>query len=116
MVRILVIWVIQTLALIILALLLDGLDVDRIGTAMLAVAVIGLINAVFWPLLSKILLPLVVLTVGLLSWVINGSVIWLAGQFINGFEVAGVPSANATFVGYDEVAHHSRIDLSNPPG
>ena len=49
LIRILIIWVIQTLALIILALLLDGLDVDRIGTAMLAVAVIGLINASFGP-------------------------------------------------------------------
>ena len=83
---------------------------------MLAVAMIGLINAIFWPLLSKILLPLVVLTVGLLSWVINGAVIWLAGQFINGFYVAGVPSAYATFVGDDEVTHHSGIDLFHPPG
>ena len=99
LIRILVIWVIQTLALIILALLLDGLDVDRIGTAMLAVAVIGLINAIFWPLLSKILLPLVVLTVGLLSWVINGAVIWLAGQFINGFEVADLGTAMLTALG-----------------
>jgi len=47
LVRILIIWVIQTLALIILAFLLDGLDADRLGTAMLAVVVIGLINAVF---------------------------------------------------------------------
>ena len=47
LVRILVIWVIQTPALIILAFLLDDLDVDRLGNAMLAVVVIGLINAVF---------------------------------------------------------------------
>ncbi len=99
LIRILVIWVIQTLALIILALLLDGLDVDRIGTAMLAVAVIGLINAIFWPLLSYILLPFVVLTMGILSWVINGAVIWLAGQFITGFEVADLGTAMLTALG-----------------
>ena len=98
-IRILVTWAIQSLALVVLALLLDGLDVDRIGTAILAVAVIGLINAIFWPLLSKILLPLVVLTVGLLSWVVNGAVIWLAGQFINGFEVADLGTAMLTALG-----------------
>lgn len=99
LVRILVIWVIQTLALIILAQLLNGLDIDRIGTAVLAVAVIGLINAVLWPLLSYILLPFVVLTMGILSWVINGAVIWLAGQFINGFEVADIGTAMLTALG-----------------
>jgi uncharacterized membrane protein YvlD (DUF360 family) len=99
LVRILVIWIIQTLALIIMTLLLDGLDVDRIGTALLAVAVIGLINAMLWPLLSYILLPLVVLTMGILSWVINGAVIWLAGQFISGFEVADLGTAMLTALG-----------------
>lgn len=99
LIRILVIWIIQTLALIILALLLDGLDVDRIGTALLAVAVIGLINALLWPLLSYLLLPLVVLTMGILSWVINGAVIWLAGQVINGFEVADLGTAMLTALG-----------------
>ena len=39
------------------------------------------------------------LTVGLLSWVINGAVIWLAGQFINGFEVADLGTAMLTALG-----------------
>lgn len=99
LIRILVIWLIQTLALVILAFLLKGLDVDRLGTAMLAVALIGFINAIFWPLLSYILLPFVVLTMGILSWVINGVVIWLAGQFINGFEVADLGTAMLTALG-----------------
>jgi putative membrane protein len=98
-IRIVIIWVVQTLALIILTFLLAGLAVDRVGTAMLAVAAIGLINAIFWPLLSKILLPFVVLTLGILSWVINGAVIWLAGQFINGFEVADIGTAMLTALG-----------------
>lgn len=45
------------------------------------------------------MLPLVVLTVGLLSWVVNGAVIWLAGQFINGFEVADLGTAMLTVLG-----------------
>ena len=36
---------------------------------------------------------------GILSWVINGAVIWLAGQFINGFEVADLGTAMLTALG-----------------
>ena len=99
LIRILIIWIIQTLALILLSFLLDGLSVDRIGTAMLAVLVIGLLNAVLWPLLSYVLLPFVVLTLGILSWVINGVIIWLAGQFIDGFTVANLGTAMLTALG-----------------
>ena len=99
LIRILIIWIVQTIALILLTLLLDGLDVDRIGTAMLAVAVIGLLNAFLWPLLSYILLPFVVFTMGILAWIINGAIIWLAGQFINGFEVANLGTAMLTALG-----------------
>ena len=98
-IRILIIWVIQTLALIVLTFLLAGLDVDRVGTAILAVFVISLVNAVLWPLLSYVLLPFVVLTMGILAWVINGVIIWLAGQFINGFEVADLGTAMLTALG-----------------
>jgi len=40
-----------------------------------------------------------VFTVGLLSWFINGAVIWLAGQFIIGFEVADLGTAMLTALG-----------------
>jgi uncharacterized membrane protein YvlD (DUF360 family) len=98
-VRTLVIWVIQTLALITLTLLLDGLTVDRVGTALLAVAVISLLNALLWPLLSSLLLPLTVITLGLFSFVLNGFIIWLAGQFVDGFYVSSIWTAILTTLG-----------------
>ena len=92
-IRILVISVIQALTLLILTLFLDGLKVDRIGTALLAVFAITLLNAVIWPLLSYVLLPFVVITFGILAFVLNGVFVWLAGQFINGFQVADFATA-----------------------
>jgi uncharacterized membrane protein YvlD (DUF360 family) len=97
-IRVLVIWVIQALTLLILTLFLDGLMVDRIGTALAAVFVITLLNAVIWPLLSYILLPFVVVTFGLLAFVLNAIFVWLAGQFVDGFQVADFATAAWTSV------------------
>ena len=41
-IRILIIWGIQTVALIIMSLILSGLAIDTVGTAVIAAAVIGL--------------------------------------------------------------------------
>lgn len=92
-IRILIIWATQALTLLVLTLFLDGLKVERIGAAILAVVVITLLNAVIWPLLSYILLPFVVFTFGILSFVLNGIFVWLAGQFIAGFQVADFSTA-----------------------
>jgi uncharacterized membrane protein YvlD (DUF360 family) len=86
-VRILVIWIISAIGLLIMAWLLDGLRISRGVTALAAAAVIGLLNALLWPFLSRVLLPFAVFTGGLLFLVLNGLIIWLAGQLVNGFEV-----------------------------
>jgi len=86
-IRILIIWVIQALALLFLTWLLSGLQINSIWTAFAGAAVIGLLNALLWPLLSYILLPFAVLTLGLLTLVLKGVVIWLAGQLVDGFSV-----------------------------
>jgi len=86
-IRILVIWVIQALALIILTWLLGGMYVDSLWIAFAAAAVIGLLNAFLWPLLSYVLLPFAVLTLGLLALVLNGAIIYLTAWIVDGFHV-----------------------------
>ncbi|HBY07277.1 MAG TPA: hypothetical protein DEH22_05635 [Chloroflexi bacterium] len=49
-------------------------------------------------MLSYILLPFVVITFGILSFVLNGVFVWLAGQFINGFYVVDFATAAWTSV------------------
>ena len=92
-VRIILIWAIETLALILMSFILDGLQIDTLGTAIVAAAVIGLLNALLWPLLSYIILPFAVITLGIGALILNGVIIWLAGQIVPGFTVASVGTA-----------------------
>jgi putative membrane protein len=98
-VRILIIGIFEVIGLVLMAILLNGLTIDRLGLAIVAVALIGLLNALLWPILSRILLPFAVFTGGLLFLVLNGVMIWLASQFIDGFEVNSLWTASITALG-----------------
>ena len=98
-VRILIIGIFEVIGLILMAILLNGLMINRVGTAILAVALIGLLNALLWPILSRILLPFAVFTGGLLFLVLNGVIIWLASQFIDGFSVDSIWTAMIASLG-----------------
>jgi uncharacterized membrane protein YvlD (DUF360 family) len=87
-VRILIIWAIQTIALLIMAWLLRGVSVDNVSTAIVAAAVIGLLNALLWPLLSYVLVPFAVLTLGIAALLLNGFMVWVAAQLVPGFQVS----------------------------
>jgi hypothetical protein len=54
-IRILIIGTFEVIGLILMAILLDGLFIERLGIAIAAVATIGLLNALLWPILSRIL-------------------------------------------------------------
>jgi uncharacterized membrane protein YvlD (DUF360 family) len=92
-VRVVVIWAIQTVGLAIMAWLLPGVSVDTLVTAIVAAAVIGLVNALLWPILSYVILPFAVLTLGLLSLVLNAVLLMLASALVEGFQVNNLGSA-----------------------
>lgn len=92
-VRILLIWLIETFALLLLTMLLDGLQVESVATAFIAAAAIGLLNALLWPLLSYLILPFAVLTLGLAALALNGAIILLASALVEGFYVANLATA-----------------------
>lgn len=98
-IRIILIWLIQALALLLLTLVISGLRVDSIWIGLIAAAAIGLLNALLWPLLTYILLPFAVLTLGLLTLVLNGAIIWLAGQLVDGFYVDNLWTAILAAIG-----------------
>jgi putative membrane protein len=103
LIRILVIWAIEALALMLLTLLISGLGVENLGVAFLASAAIGLLNALLWPLLSYVLLPFAVLSLGLLSLVLNGFIIYLAGLIVPGFRVENLLTAILASLGLTAV-------------
>ncbi len=92
-IRILLIWAIQTVALLLMARLMDSVTIDSRATAVIATAVIGLLNALLWPILSRLLLPFVVLTLGIVALLLNGLIVWLAAYFVDGFDVVNFWSA-----------------------
>lgn len=89
-VRLLVIWAIEVVGLLFMAWLLNGVRIDSVGSAFLFVAAIGILNALLWPLLSYVILPFAVLTLGLLSLVLNGMLVLLATWFVPGIQIAGL--------------------------
>jgi putative membrane protein len=87
--RLLLVWLIHTIALIAVAYLVPGVMVASFGAALVAALVLGLVNAVIRPILILLTLPATILTLGLFIFVINGLLFWFVGSFIQGFAVAG---------------------------
>ena len=88
--RILVVWLLTTGAIVGLSALLSGVSVKSFGDAVVAAAVIGLINALVWPVVLWFALPLTVMTLGLGVVVLNGAMVLLASAIAPGFEVASL--------------------------
>jgi putative membrane protein len=89
-IRVLVIWAIEVLGLLFMAWLLPRVQVESLQAAVVAVAAIGILNALLWPILSYLILPFAVLTLGLLSLVLNAGLVLLASEFVAGFQVDGL--------------------------
>jgi len=89
MLRFLVVWLINTIALMGVAYLMPGVSVADFVTALVAALILGLLNAVIRPVLILLTLPATILTLGLFIFVINGLLFWFAGSFLQGFVVAG---------------------------
>jgi putative membrane protein len=89
MLRVLVVWLINTAALAAVAYLMPSVSISGAGAAIVAALLLGLVNAVIRPLLVLLTLPVTVLTLGLFIFVINGLLFWAVGSLVPGFDVAG---------------------------
>jgi putative membrane protein len=90
LVRVLVVWGINILALIVVDWLFDGVVIDRWGPLLLGAAVLAIANAIVKPILTILTLPLIVFTFGFFLLVINIAMValaeWIAPDFsIDGF-------------------------------
>jgi putative membrane protein len=87
--RLLLVWLINTVALIAVAYLMPSISVSSFGAALVAALVLGLVNAVVRPVLVLLTLPVTVLTLGLFIFVLNGLLFWMVGTWLEGFDVGG---------------------------
>lgn len=87
--RLLLVWLVNTVALIAVAYLMPSISVSSFGAALVAALVLGLVNAVVRPVLVLLTLPVTILTLGLFIFVLNGLLFWAVGTWLEGFNVGG---------------------------
>src|SRR5580700_1953854 len=86
-------WILSGVALLVVANVLPGIQVESFGSALIAALVIGLVSATVGLILKIILLPFIFLTLGLVYFLINGLMLKLASELVPGFRVDGCLTA-----------------------
>ncbi|MFM2085677.1 MAG: hypothetical protein RLZZ237_546 [Pseudomonadota bacterium] len=85
--RLLLTWLINAAALFAVPYLMHSVSMSSGWTALLAAALLGLVNALIRPVLILLTLPVTVLSLGLFILIVNGFLFWLVAQMIAGFHV-----------------------------
>lgn len=92
--RLILKWLLSALALLAVTYIYSsGVQVSSFGSALLAAAVIGLLNMFVRPVLVVLTLPVTVVTLGLFLFVINALLFWAASGLLSGFHVNGFVAA-----------------------
>lgn len=90
-------WVLNAVALYGTAYIINGIQIRSFSAALVAALVWGFANTVIRPIINLITLPITIMTVGLFTFVINGFLLWLVADAVNGFSVdslwAGIAGA-----------------------
>lgn len=86
-------WLLSAAALLAVAYLYSGVQIQSYSSALIAALVIGLLNSVLRPILVILTLPVTVVTVGLFLFVINALMFWAAAGLLDGFNVTGFAAA-----------------------
>jgi putative membrane protein len=87
-------WIVTTIAVLAAAHIVPGIDYHGDWGALLTASLIlGLINAIVKPFVLILSLPLLFLTFGLFTWVINSCFLVLVGKMVDQFDVSGWKSA-----------------------
>ncbi len=78
---------VSAFALLLVAYIVPGVDIDGVVPALLAAVILGLLNALVRPILVILTLPITILTLGLFIIVINASLFYSLSYLIDGFYV-----------------------------
>jgi uncharacterized membrane protein YvlD (DUF360 family) len=120
-VRMLALWLVTALAFWALAALLPGIAVPSFDGALVTTGLIAILNRLLWPLLTRLFLPITVLTLGLGSLVGNALIIMFAINSVDGssptfggalaaaFGMAIVTMIAIPVLGIDGDAHQLRL-------
>ncbi|BCM23893.1 phage holin family protein [Methyloradius palustris] len=85
--KLLIVWLLNALALIAVTYLVPSIHVSGLTGALIAAAVIGVVNMLIKPILILLTLPVTIVTLGLFILVINGLLFYFVGHILQSFEV-----------------------------
>jgi putative membrane protein len=91
--RLLIKWLLSALALLAVTYIYHGVQISGFTSALIAAAVIGLLNMIVRPVLVVLTLPVTIVTLGLFLFVINALIFWAASGLLGGFVVNGFVAA-----------------------
>jgi len=81
----------NAVALYITTLLVPGITfTGNLLTLFLAGLILGIFNLIVRPIAMLLALPLLIITLGLFYFVLNGLLLWLAAAFLPGYSVNGL--------------------------
>lgn len=80
-------WLVNALALIVVANVLPGFTISSLFTALVLAVVLGVLNVIIRPILLLLTLPINILTLGLFTFIVNALVISLASTIVKGFDI-----------------------------
>jgi uncharacterized membrane protein YvlD (DUF360 family) len=86
----LLVLLLDAFSLLLLSELLGGFVLDGAAAALGAAAAIGLLNALIWPVLARIALPLTVLTLGGAALLLNAALVTFAVDLLPGAHLDGI--------------------------
>ncbi|HET7560045.1 MAG TPA: phage holin family protein [Limnochordia bacterium] len=89
MTHILIRWLVNAVGLWLVASIIDGIDVSGAFAALVAGALLGIVNTFIRPLFLLLTLPINILTLGLFTLVVNALMLLLVSGVTKGFEVHG---------------------------
>ncbi len=86
-------WLLNTVTIVIVGHLLTGVSYEGAAAAILAGAILGVVNAVIRPFLLVVTLPLNLLTLGLFTFFINALMLQLTAWLVPAFSVSNLMTA-----------------------
>jgi putative membrane protein len=89
MVRLLIVWLLNAVALMAVAYIVPGVSVVNYVAALIAAFALGFVNTLIRPVLAILTLPISVLTLGFFYLLLNRFLFWGTSKILGGFEVNG---------------------------
>ncbi len=83
-------WILNALALYIVAHIVSGISLGSFGSAMIAIVVMSIVNMLVKPVLFLLTLPITIVTFGLFTLIVNAIMLLLVSKFTPGFHVDGL--------------------------